>query len=137
MMRILTTLMLAVAPLSLAAEEAPPREVGVEGNISFPAHGGIRNFRADNDKGVWLEDRRRNWYYASFLGTCPEIRHARGIGIDTRGSARFDKYSKILVGNDVCAIATLVTADKPLSEREQRRLRKEAEAELKAASAAN
>jgi hypothetical protein len=134
-MRFLTALMLAAAPLSLAAEETPPREVGVEGNISFPAHGGIRNFRADNDKGVWLEDRQRNWYYASFLGTCPEIRFAQGIGLDTRGSARFDKYSKILVGNDVCAIATLVTADKPLSEREQRRFRKEAREALKAEAA--
>ena len=136
-MRIMIALMLAAAPLSLAADEVPPRDVGVEGNISFPAHGGIRNFRADNDKGVWLEDRQRNWYYASFLGTCPEIRFARGVGIDTRGSARFDKFSRILVGKNSCAIATLVTADKPLPAREQRRLRKEAEAEMKAETAAN
>ncbi len=136
-MRLAIALMLAVAPFTLVAEEAPTREVGVEGEISFPAHGGIRNFRADSDKGVWLEDRQRNWYYASFLGTCPEIRFAQGIGIDTRGSARFDKHSKILVRGNVCAIATLVTADKPLSEREQRKLRKQAEAELKAETAAN
>ncbi|MDX2209550.1 MAG: DUF6491 family protein [Sphingopyxis sp.] len=136
-MRFASALALAAVPLALAAEEAPQREVGVEGEISFPALGGIRNFRADSDRGVWLEDRQRNWYYASFLGTCPEIRFAQGIGIDTRGSARFDKYSKILVRGNVCAIATLVTADKPLSEREQRKLRKQAEAELKAEAAAN
>lgn len=136
-MKLIIALALASVPFALAAEETSPREVGVQGEISFPALGGIRNFRADSDRGVWLEDRQRNWYYASFLGTCPEIRFAQGIGIDTRGSARFDKYSKILVRGNVCAIATLVTADKPLSEREQRKLRKQAEAELKAEAAAN
>lgn len=136
-MKRIIALALASVPFALAAEETSPRVVGVEGEISFPALGGIRNFRADNDKGVWLEDRQRNWYYASFLGTCPEIRFAQGIGIDTRGSARFDRHSKILVRGNVCAIATLVTADKPLSEREQRKLRKQAEAELKADAAAN
>lgn len=136
-MKRIIALALASVPFALAAEETSPRVVGVEGEISFPALGGIRNFRADNDKGVWLEDRQRNWYYASFLGTCPEIRFAQGIGIDTRGSARFDRHSKILVRGNVCAIATLVTADKPLSEREQRKLRKQAEADLKADAAAN
>lgn len=134
-MRMLIALLLAASPMTLAAEEPAPREVGQEADISFPALGGIRNFRADTDRGVWLEDRQRNWYYASFIGTCPEIRFAHGIGIDTRGSARFDRFSKILVDGNVCAIATLVTADKPLSEREQRRLRKEAEAALKAEAA--
>jgi hypothetical protein len=134
-MKTLIAILLAASPLPLAAEEAPPREVGVEGNISFPAQGGIRNFRADNDRGVWLEDRQRNWYYASFLGPCPEIRFAQGIGIDTRGSARFDRFSKILVGDNACAIATLVTADKPLSEREQRRFKKEAREALKTEAA--
>jgi Family of unknown function (DUF6491) len=136
-MKMLIALILAAVPLPLAADETPARDVGVEGNISFPAQGGIRNFRADNDKGVWLEDRQRKWYYASFIGPCPEIRFAQGIGIDTRGSARFDKFSRILVGKNSCAIATLVTADKPLPEREQRRLRKAAEAEVKAETAAN
>lgn len=134
-MKIMTAMIMAAAPLTLAAEEAPVREVGQEADISFPALGGIRNFRADSDRGVWLEDRRRNWYYASFIGTCPEIRFAHGIGIDTRGSAHFDRYSKILVGDNVCAIATLVTADKPLSEREQRRFKKEAQDAIKAEAA--
>lgn len=134
-MRVLSILALAITPAVVAAEPAPPREVGVEADISFPAHGGVRNFRADNDRGIWLEDRRRNWYYASFLGTCPDIRHAQAIGLETRGSARFDRFSKIIVGNDVCAIATLVTADKPLPERQQRRFRKEAQAAIKAEGA--
>lgn len=113
MTRLLSTFLIAAAPLSLAHAEPAPREVGEEASVSFPAHGGIRNFRADDDRGVWIEDRRRNWYYASFIGNCPGIKFADAIGFDTRGSAQFDRYTKILVRDDVCAIATLVTADKP------------------------
>jgi len=132
-MKYLTIFAAALLPCVAAhAEEAPPREVGVESSVSFPAFGGIRNFRADDDRGVWLEDRQRKWYYAGFLGTCPEIRHAQAIGLETRGSARFDRFSKIIVGHDVCAIATLVSADKPLSLREQRRFKKQAQEALKA-----
>lgn len=115
----------AVLPLGAAAAEPASREVGVEASIAFPSFGTVRNFRADDDRGVWIEDQRRNWYYASFMGHCRDIRWANAIGIDTRGSARLDKHSRILVGNDVCTIATLVTADKPLPEREQRRHAKE------------
>jgi hypothetical protein len=123
--------LLALLPVAAAAEPAP-REVGVEADISFPAHGGIRNFHADDDRGVWIEDRQRNWYYASFRGPCHGIQFARGIGFDTRGSARFDRFTRILVGSDVCDIERLVTADKPLPERERRKLAKQAREALKA-----
>jgi hypothetical protein len=122
----------AALPLSAAAAEPAQREVGVEASIAFPSHGGVRNFRADDDRGVWIEDQRRNWYYASFLGHCRDIRWANAIGIDTRGSSRFDRHARILVGNDSCAIATLLTADKPLPLKDQRRERKAAEAAIKA-----
>ncbi len=127
-------LMLFALPPVAAAKPAPAaqREVGVEADISFPAYGGIRNYHADDDRGVWLEDSRRNWYYASFRGPCPGIQFGRSIAFDTRGSARFDKYTRILVGDAVCDIERLVTADKPLPERERRRLAKAAREELKA-----
>jgi RimJ/RimL family protein N-acetyltransferase len=139
MTRFIATLIIAALPFSLARAEPQlepaPREVGKEASVSFPAHGGIRNFRADNDRGVWIEDRRRNWYYASFIGNCPGIRFAQAIGFDTRGSAHFDRYTKIIVEDDVCAIETLVTADKPLPLRDQRRFAKEAKEAIKAEGA--
>lgn len=133
-MRLFAAICLAAIPLNATASdgERVPSEVGVEADISFPARGGIRNFRADDDRGVWIEDRRRNWYYASFFGPCPGIQFADGIGFDTRGSPRFDRHAKILVGREVCAISTLVTADKPLPRKDQRRYAREAREALKA-----
>lgn len=128
MMNRLFVLAMAAALLPIAsasAEEPVAREVGVEASIAFPSHGGVRNFRVDDDRGVWIEDSRRNWYYARFMGVCHDIRWADAIGIDTRGSARFDRNSRIVTESDVCAIETLVTADKPLPLKEQRRHAKE------------
>jgi hypothetical protein len=64
-------------------------------------------------------------------GGSPSQLVADNIGFDTRGSARFDRHTRILVGREVCAIATLVTADKPLPLKEQRRYAREARDALK------
>lgn len=129
-------LILASAALTLlsgpAFADTAAREVGVEASITFPSNATIRNYRADGERGVWIEDRRRNWYYASFYGRCRDIDFAQSIGIDTRGTSRLDRFSMIIVGNERCAIVRLVTADKPLPAREQARYLKEARAELKA-----
>ena len=103
---------------------------GGQARPGCPARGGGRG--GHQLSGLWLEDSRRNWYYASFRGPCPGIQFGRSIAFDTRGSARFDKYTRILVGDAVCDIERLVTADKPLPERERRRLAKAAREELKA-----
>jgi Family of unknown function (DUF6491) len=116
----------ACLPLTSAQADTDAREVGVEASIAFPSNGGVRNFRADDDRGVWIEDQRRNWYYASFMGHCRDIRWADAIGFDTYGSARLDRNSRLIVGNEVCSISRLVTADKPLPLSEQRRHAKEA-----------
>lgn len=131
MSRVLCITMAAAALATVPAfAESKEREVGVEASIAFPSNGGVRNFRVDDDRGVWIEDSRRNWYYARFIGNCRDIRWADAIGIDTRGSLRFDRNSRIVTESDVCAIDTLVTADKPLPIKEQRRYAKEAKSLL-------
>lgn len=124
-------LLVGPASAGAAAREDRPREVGVEASIAFPSSATIRNFRADSTRGVWIEDNRRNWYYASFFGRCRDIDFAQAIGIDTRGSSRLDRHSFIIVGRDRCPIDRLLTADKPLPAREQARYLKEARAALK------
>ena len=110
-------------------------EVGVETKINFPNHGAIRNFEADGNDGIWLEDRQRRWYYAELLGGCQELDFAQAIGFDTRGSATFDKFSTLIVAGDKCQLASLVTANKPLPRKERLKLRKQALAAGKDAAA--
>ena len=115
-------------PLSAAAAAEPeaPREIGVEASIAFPAYGTVRNFEADGDDGIWIEDQRRDWYYAQLIGYCPDLDFVQSIAIDTRGTARLDKFGSIIVKGHRCAFTSFVTAEKPLPRKERLKLAKEA-----------
>jgi hypothetical protein len=123
------SIVIAAAALTAPVQAKKPvdhvwPELGVESNIVFPNQGAIRNFEPDGNDGIWLEDRQRRWYYAELLGGCQELNFAQAIGFDTRGSASFDKFSSIIVGGERCAIASLVTANKPLPRKERQKIRK-------------
>lgn len=109
-------------PLSApaAAEPAPePRALGVESSIVFPSDSSIRNWRADDGRGVWIEDRRGDWYYASFAGYCRDIDFAHAIGVETRGAARLDRFSAIIVRGERCPLVSFVTSAPPPSKRDK------------------
>jgi hypothetical protein len=108
-------------------------ELGVETSISLPNRY-IRNFEADDDKGIWIEDIQRRWYYGAFKDRCTRLERARGLGYDTGGSSRFDKSSTIFVDDDFCQLTSFVTAEKPLSRKERKRLAKEAAIKAKASA---
>lgn len=115
---------LAAAALVLPAHAKKPvpyvwPDLGVETSIVFPNYGAIRNFEADGNDGVWLEDRQRRWYYAELLGPCRDLNFANAIGFDTRGAPRFDKFSTIIVRGQKCQLISLVTSEKPLSRKER------------------
>ena len=129
MVKTVISVALAAAILAGAVEAKTPAsrvwpELGVETQINFPNQGAIRNFEADGNDGIWLEDRQRRWYYADFIGGCQELNFAHAIGFDTRGSATFDKFSTILVAGEQCPVASLVTSNKPLPRKERLKLRK-------------
>lgn len=109
-------------------------ELGVETSITLPNRY-IRNFEADGDKGIWIEDVQRRWYYGAFKGRCTRLERARGLGYDTGGSSTFDKSSTIFVDDDFCMLSSFVTSEKPLSRKERKRIAKEAA--LKAGATAN
>jgi hypothetical protein len=100
------------APLSAAAPRpAPP--AGEEASIPFAHFGGVWSFEAPDDDLVYLQDRSRNWYRAQLYGPCWGLSWANGIGIDTRGSSEFDRYSFLIVGKERCAIQSLTRSGPP------------------------
>ncbi|MBL0924930.1 MAG: hypothetical protein IBJ12_10760 [Sphingomonadaceae bacterium] len=99
-------------------------ELGVEARIVFPNHGTIRNFEADGNDGLWLEDHQRRWYYAELLGPCHDLNFANAIGFDTGGSSQFDKFSAVIVRGQKCQLTSLVTSEKPLPRKERLKKRK-------------
>jgi len=107
--------LLAAAGGALAAEGSAGTR---QPSIAFANHGGIRDWRADRDQGLWVQDIHRQWYYAKFMGTCTGLNFAQSIAFDTHPFGRFDQFSSIFVpgaGGGRCAVQTLTLSGAPPS----------------------
>ncbi len=94
------------------AEGAPkPAEV----SIPFVDQHNIRDWQAHGTEGVWIQDQRREWYYAKLLGPCIGLDWALSIGFITGGgSGQLDRFSSILVpGEGRCQMTSLTRSDPP------------------------
>lgn len=117
----------ALLPLSAAAaanEPAAktadaPRAPGVEASIVFPSNSSIRDWQADRDRGIWIQDRRGNWYYGVFAGYCRDADFAQAIGVETRGAGRLDRFSTIVVRGERCPLSSFTTSAGPPSRRDK------------------
>ena len=113
-------------PLSAAAATEPaeaPRALGVESNITFPSDSTIRNWRADRERGIWIEGSRGEWFYGTFAGTCRNLDFAEAIGVDTRGVSRLDKFGTLIVRGQRCMLTSFVTSAPPPTKEEQKAAR--------------
>ena len=104
------------APLSAAVPPAAPS--GKEVSIPFIRFGGIRDFRAQGEEVLFLQDRGRRWYRAALIGKCYNLPFAQRIAVDTRGANSVDRFTTLIVDGERCRIDSLTRSDKP-----QRRLK--------------
>jgi hypothetical protein len=101
------------AGAALADEPAQPAGSN-DVSIPFANHGGIRDWHADRDRGLWIQDSFGKWYYATVMSPCIGLNFANSIGFDTRPQGSFDKFSYIVVPREGrCAIQTLRPSGAP------------------------
>ncbi|HEY0084449.1 MAG TPA: DUF6491 family protein [Allosphingosinicella sp.] len=118
MQKIILPLLAAAVLATSAPSFAAPHDQHVvapqaeQARIAFPGFR-IRNFRAEGREVVYLEDQSRNWYRAELFGPCIDLQFANAIGIDTRGSSSFDRFSAIIVGGERCQLRSLSRSDEP------------------------
>jgi hypothetical protein len=104
----------ALASLPLSTSFAIDPTPAPRAEIPFANQGGIRNWTADREKGLWVQALNKQWYYATFLGTCNGLNFANSLGFDTRPMGTFDRWSAVIVpGRQRCAIQSLVPSDGP------------------------
>jgi hypothetical protein len=103
----------ALPAATIAAEGAAQKPAEV--SIPFVDHNNIRDWQADRMEGVWIQDQRREWYYARLLGPCIGLDWALSIGFITGGAAgQLDRFSSILVPNEGrCQITSLTRSEAP------------------------
>ena len=122
MKKLALSLAAMLLPLSAAAATEPaeePRALGVEASIVFPSDSSIRNWRADRGRGIWIQDRKGDWYYGTFAGYCRDVDFAQAIGVETRGASRLDRFAAIIVRGERCPLSAFVTSAPPPSQRDK------------------
>jgi hypothetical protein len=107
-------LALAIAGIAGAANA----ETVPQASIAFANHGGIRDWEADRDRGLWVQDAHRRWYYAKLMGRCIGLNFAQSIGFDTHPLGRFDRFSAIVVpGSGKCQVQSFTPSGAPKADR--------------------
>ena len=75
----------------------------------------IHSWQADGREGLWVQDGRREWYYAKFIGPCLGVERSIRLGFDTGTSEKLDRFSNVIVpeDNERCAISSFTKSDPP------------------------
>ena len=56
-----------------------------------------------------MQDSRRHWYYATFMGSCPGINFANTLAFNTQPMGTFDRWSTVIVPRQgSCALRSVV-----------------------------
>lgn len=108
----ITALAIAVLPaiaVAAPAAKAAPKQA----SVPFVNQGTVDDFRADGDSAVYLRANGFNWYHATLMAPCTDLRFAEHIGVETRGTNTLDRFSTLLVGHQRCQITSLVKSDAP------------------------
>jgi hypothetical protein len=92
----------------------PADKLGKETSIPFVGTIGLYNFEPDRDRGVFLQDQQRRWYYARINGVCTDLPFANRIAVDTRfNGTQLDRTGSLLVDGQRCAIDSLTASNGP------------------------
>jgi hypothetical protein len=111
----------ALATLPLSTSFALDNVPAPRAEIPFANHGGIRDWSADRDKGLWVQGLNRQWFYATFMGPCDGLNFANSIGFDTHPMGTFDRWSTVIVpGRQRCVISSLTPSDGPVTKQKAR-----------------
>lgn len=83
------------------AKTAGPEGLGEEASIPFvDQRDSIRTWQADGDMGLWIQDSRKQWYYAKTFAPCHGLPFAIKIGVRNRGLNQLNRDSEIIVPNE-------------------------------------
>ncbi|WP_129778205.1 DUF6491 family protein [Peristeroidobacter soli] len=107
----------AFAPVSgvLAANQQP---TPARASIPFVNFGGIRDWQADGDKGLWVEDAHRQWFYASLVGPCVGLDFAYSIVFDAQPMDTLDRFSSVILpGWGRCYFGSFSVSEGPPAKR--------------------
>jgi hypothetical protein len=100
---------LATSCIGAVAADAPQASIPF---MSFDQS--IHGWQADGQQAMWIQDVRKQWYYAKLQAPCNGLEFAVRLGFDTKTYNTLDRYSYVIVPNEArCAITSLTRSDPP------------------------
>lgn len=94
----------AVSNAALSAERAV---------IPFANLGGIRNWRAADNRTLYVQGRNDRWYLGELSAPCLGLDSANRIGFVVEPSGSFDKLSSVVVDGRECRLKSLTQTEAP------------------------
>ena len=84
-----------------------------EPEIPFANLGGIRDWRADGDRALYVQGRNRQWYHAELMAPCTDLPFTERIGFVVEPNGDFDRWSSILVRGQQCVLTSFAESGPP------------------------
>lgn len=109
---LVATLLAAVTVGGFAASVAAPAAAqsmrAREARIPFVQYGGIRDWRADRDDVLFVQDGYRRWYRVELMGPCVGLDFANRVRfLPSDGAGTFDRFSWISAGGERCKVQSV------------------------------
>jgi len=100
---------------AVRAEEAASPSSGRAPDVAIPFvnHGGVRDWRADGDTKLYIQDSSGKWYLATLAAPSPDLPFATAVGFETRGSDRLDKFGSVVISGKTYPLAALAESGPP------------------------
>lgn len=85
----------------------PAAASDAETGIPFAAHGGIRDWRVEDDATLLLQDIHGNWYRARLAAPAWDLAYAQSLGFTTAPSGTLERLDSIVVRGRAYPILSL------------------------------
>lgn len=112
-------------------ESTPPTGLSrEEATIPFLGHSSIRDWEANGQDGVWVQDVRKQWYYGALMAPCVGLDFATRVAFITQGST-LDRFARIVVpdhGYQTCTLNSFVKSEAPPPKKARKAKKEEAAA---------
>ena len=111
--RSLNTIAVSLLAVAGSIAASAPASAAERVYIPFADKGGIDDWRAVDDRVLYLRSRMGQWYKAATFGPCDGLRFSERIAYKSEADGSFDDKSSIIVDGRECRLQTLVKSEPP------------------------
>ena len=84
-----------------------------ETSMPFANQGGVRDWQADGDSKIYVQDASGKWYLATLSVAAPDLPFATKIGFETKGTDTLDRFGVLIVQGARYPLSSLVQSGPP------------------------